>query len=139
MKRVFAAIIIILLGCGTTTLPYRAYLGSWGGKVDGPDKTYVTIPAKALTEQTEIYILENTGLSNLPANTLKVYMIGTTGIKLKAPAVFAVPSGLCKPAKWSLKGTEPWSDMPEEKNCPAGFTCADLTVLGSVACTKEDK
>lgn len=132
------AIILMMGGCGSNTLPYRVWLGSWGGTLEGPDGTSLTIPAKALTDQAEIYILKNDQATDLPDKTITVYDVGTTGLKLNVPAIFAVPTALCNPSKWSLHGTAPWLNL-KNADCPSGFTCAELTVLGTIACTKVDK
>ena len=135
-----AILATLVAGCGSdATIPYRAWMGSWGGSLDGPDNTSITIPEKALSDQHEIYILKNTDATDLPEGTVMVYDAGTTGLELNIPAIFAVPSSLCRPAKWSLLGGSPWIGLPGSTECPTGFTCVKLTVLGSIACTKADK
>ncbi len=144
MKGYIAAVLAIvtgavaLLGCDSTVIPYREFMGSWGGTLEGPDGTSITVPESALSGQTEVYILKNPKGSDLPSGTVRVYEIGPVGTQLKIPAVFSVPSGLCRPAKWSLHGNGPWLNLPRDtKSCASGFTCADVTVMGNIACIKE--
>ena len=131
------AIVAGLFGCNSVPIPYREYMGSWGGSLEGPDGTSIVVPNGALTGQTEVYILENPEANNLPDGTLKVYEIGPVGTQLKVPAVFQVPSNLCKPTRWSLHGAGPWLKLPLDTiACVSGFTCVDITVMGNIACIK---